>query len=349
MTKFSVEVAVPIVDSFRVQQVAGMFDVPPAEQARRRFEVELPVDEESWRVGLIVGPSGSGKSTIARHAFGHHVHQPSAWPEQRAIVDGFGDLSIRHIAGLLTAVGLSSPPTWLKPFHVLSTGEQFRCNLARALATASKTLVVDEFTSVVDRTVAQIGSAAIAKAVRSQLVAARFVAVTCHYDVEPWLEPDWTLDMAAQTLHRRRLRRPTISLELYRCEHRAWRLFAPHHYLSGKLNRGAQCYVAVWGEAPVAFAAVLPMFGSQRWRLSRLVTLPDYQGVGIGMRVAESLGDYYLAQGRRFSVTAAHPSMLRHCSRSPRWRMTRLIRHGRRSSNGRAMASFELLPDTAAS
>jgi hypothetical protein len=68
---------------------------------------------------------------------------------------------------------------------VLSTGQQFRCNLARAVALAADPIVFDEFTSVVDRTVAQIGSAAVAREVRRRKL--RFVAVTCHEDVE-WLQ-----------------------------------------------------------------------------------------------------------------------------------------------------------------
>ena len=115
---------------------------------------------------------------------------------------------------MLTAVGFSSPPAWVKPYRVLSQGEQFRCDLARALLTGKRRVVFDEFTSVVDRTVARIGSAAVAKAVRRSgagvspantssaaiLVARKqFVAVTCHYDVAEWLEPDWVLDMADRT------------------------------------------------------------------------------------------------------------------------------------------------------
>ena len=56
------------------------------------------------------------------------------WPADRAVVDGFGDLSIRDITGLFTAVGFSSPPSWIKPYSVLSGGERFRCDLARALS-----------------------------------------------------------------------------------------------------------------------------------------------------------------------------------------------------------------------
>ena len=52
------------------------------------------------------------------------------------MIDGFGHLPIKELTSLLTAVGFSSPPSWIKPYHVLSTGERFRCDLARALADA---------------------------------------------------------------------------------------------------------------------------------------------------------------------------------------------------------------------
>ena len=68
--KLSARVECPVYRSFRVDQVAGLMDLPPAERAVETFDVELPADGEAWRIGVIVGPSGSGKSTIAREAFG---------------------------------------------------------------------------------------------------------------------------------------------------------------------------------------------------------------------------------------------------------------------------------------
>jgi hypothetical protein len=50
-------------------------------------------------------------------------------------------------------------------------------------------IVFDEFTSVVDREIAKVSAYAISKAVRRSKK--QFVAVTCHYDVVDWLEPDW--------------------------------------------------------------------------------------------------------------------------------------------------------------
>ncbi len=88
MPTITTTVACPIHDSFRVQQVAGMFDVPLADRATERFEVDVPGTDEEWRIGLIVGPSGSGKSTVARHAFKSQVYESAEWPADRAVVDG---------------------------------------------------------------------------------------------------------------------------------------------------------------------------------------------------------------------------------------------------------------------
>ena len=46
-----VTVDCPVHDSFRVQQVAGMFDVPLAARASERFRVEMPELGDDWRIG----------------------------------------------------------------------------------------------------------------------------------------------------------------------------------------------------------------------------------------------------------------------------------------------------------
>src|SRR5437868_6025542 len=89
MPTYKVTVACPIHDSFRVQQVAGMFDVPLAEKASEKFVADIPGTDENWQIGLIVGPSGSGKSTIARRAFKENVYANAEWPTDRAVVDCF--------------------------------------------------------------------------------------------------------------------------------------------------------------------------------------------------------------------------------------------------------------------
>jgi len=370
MPTFDVTVDCPIHDSFRVQQVAGMFDVPLSERASERFHVEIPYLGDDWKIGLIVGPSGSGKSTIARELFGRRLYRREAWPRDRAVIDCLGDRPIKEITGLFTAVGFSSPPSWIKPYHVLSGGERFRCDLARALAGGGRAaksaadeeqiiggenvVAFDEFTSVVDRTVARVVSAAIAKGIRGGRIRCRFVAVTCHYDVTEWLQADWVLDMATGTFQRRCLPRPAIELAIFRCRRGAWEMFKRHHYLSGSLSTAARCFLALWEETPVAFCATVSLIGRKgRWRISRIVTLPDYQGIGIGMAVAEAVAELHRREGHRLNVTASHPALIAHCRRSPRWRAVGVKKsgggkadrffHNYRGSKGRAVVSFEYL------
>ena len=351
MALHNLVVECPVHDSFRVRQVAGLFDVPIEQRAAERFAAEVPDLMEPWDIGVIVGPSGSGKSTIAKAAFGDALYSPQPWPDQLAVIDCFGDLPIKRIAGMLTAVGLSSPPTWLKPHAVLSNGEKFRCELARALLRGWPVIAFDEFTSVVDRTVARIASAAIAKALRSRLLSTsdpasesshsasqRFVAVTCHYDVVEWLEPDWVLDMASQKLARGRLRRPRIELEIRRADRSIWPLFKRHHYLSGELHRSAQCFVGTIDGRPAVFTAVLPHPHPRRpgWREHRTVCHPDFQGVGIGNAMSEFVASLFVAGRKPYFSTTGHPGMIAHRARSPLWRSVRrpgiVGRQGRTSS-----------------
>jgi hypothetical protein len=228
------------------------------------------------------------------------------------------------VTGALSSVGFSTPPAWLRPFACLSNGEQFRATLARALCDPRPLVVIDEFTSVVDRTVAQIGSAAVAKAVR-RTPGRQFVAVTCHADVEEWLCPDWVVEMPAGTFTRRSLRRPPIELEVARVGPEAWHLFKHHHYLDTSLHKAAKCFLALWRGRAVAFASVLhaPHANGGWWREHRTVCLPDFQGVGIGNALSEFIGGVMLATGKRYMSTTGNPAMMRHRARSAVWKMKR--------------------------
>ena len=115
MPQLELTLTCPVHDSFRVQQVAGMFDVPLTERPGLSFAVEVPSVDEVWQIGLIVGPSGSGKTSIARKAFGPYLSGEPQWPPDKAVVDCFGELSAKQITGLLTAVGFGSPPAWIRP------------------------------------------------------------------------------------------------------------------------------------------------------------------------------------------------------------------------------------------
>ncbi|MDA7977168.1 MAG: hypothetical protein MPJ50_00185 [Pirellulales bacterium] len=340
----------PIIESFRVRQTRGLFDLPEERTAKVEFQAELPETSDDWQIGAIVGPSGSGKSTVARTAYGESIVARQEWPTDRAVIDALPKGPIKHVTGMLSSVGFSSPPGWLKPYHVLSTGEQFRCDLAAAVLSDQMLIVFDEFTSVVDRTAAQIGSAAVAHAVREankrqkRTDFQKFVAVTCHYDVLPWLQPDWVLDMADGTLTRGRLRRPDIEITIHSARQSAWSAFARHHYLSGKLNPAAVCYLATWHGEPVAFCGVLNSIGHVGLRrISRLVVLPDYQGVGIGGRFMDAIGEIYADAGDRLRITTSHPAIIARLRTSSQWVVTSIRRGG---SNWGAFAKRKKIHST---
>lgn len=342
-----------VVRTGRVLQLEGLFDVPPSERSDLEWHVTLPLHEREWNIGLIVGPSGCGKSTIARELFGDAYVNGFEWHGNKSLIDSFPDaLSVKEITLLLSSVGFSSPPSWLRPFHVLSNGEQFRATIARTLAEKSDIAVVDEFTSVIDRTVAQIGSTAIAKTVRKR--GGKFVAVSCHYDIEEWLDPDWVYEPATGAFSWRSLRRrPPIELQICRVPHKAWSLFAPHHYLTASLNTSAFCFGAFINGNIVAFDAWLPFFGRLKYgtgrRGHRTVCLPDYQGVGIGNALFETIASMWRGLGHRAFSGTGHPAEIAKRTKSPNWVMTSPpSRHARgnhtvdktRATN-RLVASFE--------
>jgi ABC-type dipeptide/oligopeptide/nickel transport system ATPase subunit len=153
----------------------------------------LQIEGDDWQIGVIVGRSGSGKSSIAKRLF------PEAYIVgfeylHKCILDDFPEgMQTGEITRLLCSVGFASPPDWLKAYSCLSQGEKMRVDIARALCLDQELIVFDEFTSVVDREVAKVSAYAISKAVRRQKDK-RFIAVTCHYDVVDWLEPDWVFN-----------------------------------------------------------------------------------------------------------------------------------------------------------
>jgi ABC-type lipoprotein export system ATPase subunit len=327
MQSISVVVESPIRETPRVAQVRGLFDLAIEKTSRVEWNVSLPLEERAWNIGLITGPSGCGKTTIARRLWPEQMERRLEWPTDGSILDAFpSDLSIKDVTALLCSVGFSSPPAWLRPFHVLSTGQQFRATLARLLAGERETaspVVMDEFTSVVDRTVARVGSAALAKTVRRR--GQRFVAVTCHEDVEEWLQPDWIYHPAEGRFTWRLLQpRPAVALRVVRCQASAWALFREHHYLSHGLSRAAVCFLATVDQQPAAFSAWIGNYTRKGGRREhRTVTLPDFQGIGIGHALSGFCASLWRALGHRACSTTTHPAFIAARLRSPHWRLVR--------------------------
>lgn len=179
--------------TFRTAKIQADYDVK-FEHSSERFVGDLNLPEK-WLIGVIVGNSGTGKSTIAKELFSDCYVRDFDY-SHKSVIDDMPKLDMSIIEKMFYSVGFGSVPSWLKPYSVLSNGEKMRVDLARALLEKEK-VCFDEFTSVVDRNVAQTACIAINKAIKN--THKQFIAVSCHYDIIEWLQPDWIFDTNTMT------------------------------------------------------------------------------------------------------------------------------------------------------
>lgn len=193
----TVEREVPRYESYAAERTRGLYNVDADDGSSFRFVADVPADQENWSIGCVVGPSGSGKSSILQELekTGWRSFEPDVLSHQPLVEQLGQDAPYAKVTGALAAVGLGSVPSWLRPMSVLSNGEQFRAGLAQLLLGNhhGDRVLIDEFTSVLDRQVAKVGAGAFAKAWRRQK-GRRIIVFTPHYDVLDWLQPDWWLD-----------------------------------------------------------------------------------------------------------------------------------------------------------
>lgn len=343
----SIHHRVPAYESFRAAQVKSLFNATDDQATRFDLNAELPIDDQHWQVGVVVGPSGSGKSSIGRALWdGSAFYSGANWPPDKPLIDAIapdGDFTAATAA--LSAAGLGDVPVWLRPYRVLSTGQRFRADLARILAEQPTRVVLDEFSSVVDRQIAKVGAGAFAKAWRR--TNGQAVLLTCHYDVLDWLEPDWVFDTATGRFSRGsvQFRRPRIDVEVRMGGWELWPLFKPHHYLDLPRMIAAQCYVAFVDGEPIAHLGVSTKSlttGSHENRTvsveargSRLVVMPEWQGAGVGLRFLNHVAElqrtgYGVLPKRRMTTLfhTSHPNLAAALRRDDRWRQLTAALHG---------------------
>lgn len=332
-------------DSFRSAAVRSLFNADAVDCDRFELSAELPIEGLDWKIGIIVGPSGSGKTSIGRAFWGEAaLYQPKGWHADRPIIDDIApDGSVDDVTAALAAVGLGSVPSWLRPYAVLSNGERFRADLARIICEAPERIVIDEFTSVVDRQIARIGAMAFAKAWRR--TGGQAVLLSCHYDILDHVEPDWCYDTGRGRflVGRKHWRRPPVHLDILQTDGLPWRLFEPHHYLKLPRMVAAHYFVGMVEGEPVAHVAVSPRLEVAGVRACRLVIMPEWQGAGIGLRFLEAVCAEELAgRGRygervkRVFFHTSHPGLNAALGRSRRWQRTSANLYGSNKAQSRA-------------
>jgi ABC-type Mn2+/Zn2+ transport system ATPase subunit/predicted acetyltransferase len=342
--------------TFRVASVIGKFDLQ-SEHIIEHFKGNIDFNEK-WQIGLIVGKSGTGKTTIAKQLFADAYITKFKYDAETILDDMPKECSLEQITNAFNSVGFSSPPSWLKSYSVLSNGQKMRVDLARAILDKKDFFVFDEFTSVVDRNVAQIGSFAMQKAIRK--TNKKFIAVTCHYDVQDWILPDWVFNtdtMTFQSFEGQKKNRPNIKFEIYQTTDKSiWKMFAKYHYLSNSHNNAANVFIAIINDQIAGFLSVLhfphPKTKNIK-KVHRLVILPDFQGAGFGIKFLTEIGYLYKKQKQRFNIVTSAPSLIFSLKKLKNWSCTRYGRTKETSktstqlkgstSKERLTASFELI------
>lgn len=330
--------------TFRVASVIGTYDLENnAVEEHFCGNIDLP---DKWQIGLIVGASGTGKTTIARELFPKAYIERFEYTHESLLDDMPENRSMLEITRALTNVGFASVPSWLKSYAVLSNGEKMRCDLARAILSDEDLFVFDEFTSVVDRNVAKIGSFAMQKAIRR--TNKQFIAVTCHYDVEDWLCPDWVFDTDSMTFRvceGQKKNRPKCELRIYETKEKEyyWRMFAKYHYLSHSHNKAARVFVATLNGDLCAFSSILPFphpYKRNFYKGHRTIVFPDFQGLNIGCIFANFIGHLLKQSGKGYVTTTSNPARIAQLRKSQNWVQTR-SRSRTSSGSGRIQNKYK--------
>tara|TARA_B100001564_G_scaffold314324_1_gene288368 strand:+ start:2327 stop:3466 length:1140 start_codon:yes stop_codon:yes gene_type:complete len=309
-------------DDAYTRYVIENYDIQNSKETITTIENNIHnIVNSDFNIGVVYGGSGSGKTSILK-SFGtiKNVH----FSDTDSLISNFDFLQPAEATRLLSAIGLSSVPTWLRPYHTLSNGEQYRARLAYLIGKAqdNETILIDEYTSVVDRDVAKSMSYAIGKYIKRHNK--KIIFASCHYDIIEWLLPDWVYSPAKGRLEKLDPRqcRPKIKLQIFRCRYETWNLFKQHHYLSSDLNTSCQSYLITWNDKAVAFAGILPFPGvgdPKTRRVSRLVVLPDFQGLGIGKKILNYLSSIYWKEDHQMFIRTMQPALGIALSKDDEW------------------------------
>ena len=190
---------------------------------------EIPSD---FCLGLVLGKSGKAREALLKERFGYDGARDGVkWKKDEAVVSGIAALETggkdeeraTRACRRLGACGLSSVPSWLRPYECLSNGEAARVDVAAALALheadddEGSFCVIDDFACVVNRDAARSMSCAVGKYCRRGGFE-RVVLVTAHRDVCAYLQPDWVLDAASGAFFTRPTAAPAKPKIVFQCD-----------------------------------------------------------------------------------------------------------------------------------
>jgi len=323
MQNYVVSLESPISRGFRCQKAADSLDIDVEKKSKHHLSVNVDLKTD-WNIGIIVGSSGSGKTTLAKKMFGQDCFKEII-DLSKPIIEQFPkDWSYDECAKALSGMGLTSVPCWIRPAYTLSNGQRARAEAALQLAREKENddeiIIIDEWTSVVDRTVAKAMSHCVQKYARKSKK--KIILAACHFDIIEWLNPDWIIDCNKQEyLDRRSMvgtfeRTDRLRLDIKEVTRKTWKYFSKYHYLSERLPSGKIYTFGLFnGKDQIGFQCFAAyIIGNQHTFFSnRTVIHPDYAGIGLGIHLINETSKEMIKRGfkvkAKFSSTPIYISM----------------------------------------
>lgn len=117
--------------------------------------------------------------------------------------------------------------------------------------------------------------------------------------------------------------RPRREFEIRKSSLPRWAIYRKYHYLNTDISKSVQCYELFEKDVPVAFLAVIhqPTTSAKNVkRVSRLVVLPDYQGIGIGGRFLDAIAEYYDSRDFIFEIKTSARNLIGSLQRNAKWK-----------------------------
>lgn len=293
--KIEIKLQAEVHNNFRCQVAANSLDIDVKKKSIHQLTIKNIKIPNDWNIGLIAGASGSGKTTLITELFGKDVFK-SVLNEELPIINQLPkDLSYDECAALLNGIGLNSVPCWIRPVKTLSNGQKARAEAVMLMTSHEDIVFIDEWTSVVDRTVAKAMSVCLQKFAKRNNK--KIILCSCHYDIVEWVKPDWLIDCNKQQFMLPKSedfffqQREELQFDIREIGRSSWKYFSKYHYLSERLPGGKIfLYGLFHGEDQIGFqcfANYVPIRKGMKpiYHSNRTVVHPDYNGLGLGIRL----------------------------------------------------------------
>lgn len=280
--------------TFRCQAAANSLDIDVKKKSIHKLELNNINIPKDWNIGLVYGASGSGKTTLAKHLFGENIFDCSL-DENKSIIDQLPkEFSYEDCANILNGIGLNSVPCWIRPIKTLSNGQKARAEAAYLMC-KQDFICIDEWTSVVDRTVAKAMSVCLHKFAKKHNK--QIILLSCHYDILEWVKPDWLIDCNKQAFELPKSedfffnKREKLEFTIKEVGRESWKYFSKYHYLSELLPGGKIYLYGIFHNNNQigfqCFANYTPHKKGTKiiYHSNRTVIHPDYNGLGLGIKL----------------------------------------------------------------